>query len=391
MRKIILYLSIFYLSLTIYVSSCSYKHAEDLRPKNTTIDLRWVKAYENERWENVRIGLIWALSYLGATVPTGSFDRAIIKKDEYHFSIDFSKVGFSELALEKLQRLLTVIQESEEYKVKKGIDLGRFLMYTLHSSWHYYELTDVKPTLDEFKSQYFMEQPIEYFLSNSGIAKTQRLIRFSRPTTYQQLGFVGVEGTGNLEDQTFIPQTSETIDLMPNGQLRYGIYDKKGKLKTAADTLYTLGGKPGKCQWCHEKSLQPLFYPSTDLPHSISRSAFLQYISQGQLIIEDYRRGLHTDITYQNSQDHTNAELLYISFMEPSLERIAAEWEVSLEKATLKMAAFPTHTYPEFPFLGILYHRKWVDLVGPYQTVVVPESARELSEHEPDILGLSTH
>jgi hypothetical protein len=44
----------------------------------------------------------------------------------------------------------------------------------------------------------------------------------------------------------------------------------------------------------------------------------------------------------------------------------------------------PIHSYPEFPFLGMLYHRDAVDPLAPYESERVPESAREHSSYEPN-------
>jgi thiaminase len=373
----------------VYVTSCVNEKDSETGLEKYQINLRWIKAYDSENWQNVRTGLIWGLCYLGATVPENSFDKAVTRLNESVFIIDFTKLGFSDEALQKLAFVLNILKKSEEYQKKNGIDVGRFLMCTLYSSWHYYAITGVKPTLADFEQSYFTDIPVRYYLTHSAVAKTQRIIRFLPPSQYQNIAFVADEGAGAIENNTFVPESFETIDLMPNGQLRFGIYDKNGKLKAAADTLFTTGGKPGKCQWCHEKHLQPLFSLPTDLPNSITKQEFLAYITQFQQMIEDYRSALQTDIKYKNNQDHSYAELLYISFMEPSVQRIANEWGIDKDLVLQKMSAFQTHPYPEYPFLGNLYRREWVDNLAPYKSVQTPSSAREFSLIEPDVTGLS--
>jgi hypothetical protein len=101
----------------------------------------------------------------------------------------------------------------------------------------------------------------------------------------------------------------------------------------------------------------------------------------------DQRKIISTDVTYTNLQDHTQSELLYITFLEPSAERISNEWGVPVSRVNEIMKNFSPHIYPEFPFLGDLYYRSWVDSLAPYETLKVPESAREASAYEPDFFS----
>ena len=371
-------------SVAIQIGSCAYK--QGVAPVDYTIRLRWIKSYESESWSDVRTGLIWSFSYLGAALPAGSFDAAVARADSSHFTLDCAKIGFSGQALAAILPMLEQMRQSDEYPRMGGIDLGRFLMFVQQSSWHYYALTGVPETVQAFEQQYFQNGVLHFRLSKSGVARQQRLIRYAKPQTYSRLAFVGEEGSGQFEDNSFSPLGHETIDLMPNGQLRFGIYDKAGNLKAAADTVYTLGGKPGKCQWCHEKSVLPLYFPSVDFAGSLTRAEFLQDVAQAQALIDAFRSTLHTDITYQNPQDHRFAELLTICFLEPSARRLALEWGISQADAELKLAGIPTHGYAEYPFLGQLYHRAEVAHLAPFSSVEVPESAREPSVYEPDVV-----
>jgi hypothetical protein len=359
--------------------------------EDNSIRLRWIKSYPTEDWAHIRTGIIWSFSYLGATLPKGSLDNAITKHDESSFTLDLSKIGFSDHALNNLRPMLAFLRASEEYEKMGGIDLGRFQMYTLHSSWNYYAITGAEPTIEAYKNKFNLNRPVHFFLSSSGVAKEQRIISFNAPVRLDELAFVGKGGKGKVGHKKFTPETFETIDVMPNGQLRFAIYNKRGFLETAADTFLTVAGKPGKCQWCHEKHLQTLHFASTEISNSIKKEEFIESVSKAEKIIDDYRKEMKTDIIYQNHQDHTQAELLYITFLEPSLERIANEWGISTENAALKMANFPTHVYKEFPFLGQLYYRKWVDSLAPYKSQQVPESAREVSHYEPDVIGLNSN
>jgi hypothetical protein len=104
------------------------------------------------------------------------------------------------------------------------------------------------------------------------------------------------------------------------------------------------------------------------------------------LTLNNYRNALKSDIDFNKKQDHTFAELLYITFMEPSADRLSLEWNMNIADVKNKLTALPTHTNTEFPYLGVLYDRKDVDFLSPYEYARVPESAREFSEYEPDLI-----
>ncbi|MCB0579113.1 MAG: hypothetical protein KDD10_07365 [Phaeodactylibacter sp.] len=70
--------------------------------------------------------------------------------------------------------------------------------------------------------------------------------------------------------------------------------------------------------------------------------------------------------------------------MEPSVRVIAREWGWNKEEVETRLQGSPSHVYNEFPQLGALYHRRRVDSLAPYQTLRVPDSAREPNAGEPD-------
>ena len=102
--------------------------------------------------------------------------------------------------------------------------------------------------------------------------------------------------------------------------------------------------------------------------------------------VKQYRSSLIGDIDFTKTQNHTFAELLYISFMEPNAERLSREWNVNREDVKQKMKMYPLHVNKEFPFLDSCYSRSDVDLMAPFGSVRVPESAREYSAYEPDFI-----
>lgn len=349
------------------------------------IGLRWVSAYEDESWDDVRTGLLWSFSFLGASLPVGSFDASIVWVNDQLFICDFSKLGFSYGALVSLQVIFDRLKASEEYKLKGGIDLGRFLMLTVYSSHHYYRITGMNKSYTSLKEKYMSDSILQFAINNSAVAIEDRLIHMPSTTNSSSIAFYSAsEGIGKIAYSSFSVRAHETFDLMPNGQLRFAIYDSTGNLEPSADPIISLAGKPGKCMWCHESNAQTLFTEVDDLPGYLTSEKFIDRVELTNEKLIEIRNAVSTDLVFSNKQDHTQSELLYISFMEPSSYRMAHEWGISLHEAEIILSNLATHSYSEFPFLGMLYQRSAVDSLAPYATEKVPESAREYSSYEPN-------
>ena len=52
--------------------SCTNDSYSDLVDTETTINLKWNKAYDEDNIDKSLIGLKWALSYVGATLPSSN-------------------------------------------------------------------------------------------------------------------------------------------------------------------------------------------------------------------------------------------------------------------------------------------------------------------------------
>lgn len=378
-RKTVLFLLSFCsLALALGFSGKNHQQVDSLK-----INLIWHKAYPTETFNNVKTGVLWSLSYLGAALPRGSFESAFTFYDSTRFNFNLSKIGFSKNAENALARICDSIKKTEDYTRNQAIDLSRFLVLTLYSPFNYYEITGVFKTYREFAKNYSLtEDPYLFGVTNSEVSKGNRLIKFSKNKPIWQTGFVAEEGKGILANGTFTTEGFETFDFMPNGQLRYAIYDKNGKLNDATSPELTASGKPGKCMWCHELYLQPLRTENISVPGLLSNEEFLQLTKQLQQNLDDARKPFNSDIDFTKRQAHTQSELLYISFMEPSLMRLKSEFK-GHKKPLKKIERLSTHIYEEFPFLGNLYTRNKVDAFFSYPKMRIPFSVREKSEYEP--------
>jgi hypothetical protein len=369
------------LGLICLVSSACTPPAD---PRDLTINLRWVKGYPRESKTDVETGLMWTLSFLGAEFPSGA-PKAFIWHDHLVI-LDLDRVGLPEGARPVWERLLAVMKKSDEYRKMGGIDVGRFVMLTLCSPNHYYALTQVAQSLAEVRQRHRFEAK-QMAILESGIASGNRLLEIGAASKYSDIAFIGYEGTGELRDLTFEKKEIEVLDSMKNGQLRFALYDLDGHLKPNASRSLTAAGTPAKCLWCHEINLQPAMKNKVDLGGYHTTKEFDEIIYDRMKIVRAYRNGLDSKVKFSRTEDHGYAELLYLTFMEPSIQRLAMEWKVPIDQAARLVKDKPTHAQAEMEMLGkFLYRRQDVDALAPYQVIKVPSDPREPSDYEPDLL-----
>lgn len=353
-----------------------------------TIQLRWPKAIPNEEWKHVRKGLIWGMSHLGAQLQAGSFDSAVRMVEPNVFSLNLMALGFPVSAHQPLAGILDSLKKTDEYQRFCGIDLGRFMVLTVHSPAHYYRITGAEKDLKTFKRKYkFNKNERSFAVIHSSVAAGQRLIRYVPSKNPLEMAFLAEEGTGDLQRGNFKREETEVMAVMPNGQLRFAIYDGDGYLISATNPALSNAGKPGKCMWCHESSTNILYEFTPDVKGYVTSQTFVNDMSSLQADIVDWRNQLDLDLDYREVNDHITHELYYTSFMEPSALRLAKEWEMSMPQVQKRLEGLPTHTHEEFKNLGELYHREAVDARSPFPPTVVPGSVREYAEYEPDFLG----
>ena len=234
--------------ITLAGIGCSHPRSVPRHPE-LSIQLRWVKAYPRETRSKVETGLNWTLSFLGATLPSGSPDVYTWRDDVV--TVDLDAAGVLPQTKPAWVALLAALKDSDEYHKMGALDIGRFVMLTLCSSYQYFALTAAASTFADFKARHPPETKPAAVVE-SGIAKGSRLLEIGQATRIDEIFFVAFEGSGSLADDSFHKAEMETLDLMPNGQLRFALYDLAGNPKAAATPSLTAAGKPSKCLWCHE-------------------------------------------------------------------------------------------------------------------------------------------
>jgi hypothetical protein len=373
--------------LALAVFGCSH-HAAPPRNPELTIQLRWIQGYPSESKRNVETGLNWALSFLGASLPSDSAD--VYSWRDNIVTVDLDAAVVLPQTKPAWTSVLAALKRSEEYRTMGATDVGRFLMLTLCSSNQYFALTGAPATFAEFQEKH--PQPSRpAAVIESGIATGNRLLEVGQAGRIDEIFFVAFEGTGSIADGSFHKAETETIDFMPNGQLRFGLYDMGGKPKAATTPSLTAAGKPSKCLWCHEIGLQPPYRNTTSVAGYYSAEELRSIIRERMNIVDAYRRTLRSRIDFRRTNDHTFAELLYLSFAEPSSARLASEWKMPEDKVRALLAGLKTHVQHERVILGGgLYDRDEIDRFAPYQTIRVPSQVREAGGYEPDLVAISS-
>lgn len=353
----------------------------------TELELFYTKNYAGDSWSNHRTALLWTLSYLGAELPAQSLDRAIAWRDPTGFALDFEKLGFSAGALQALGTITDSLKQTSYYKKYGKIDLGHFIALTIGSSWHYYNITGVPKTLQEAYRLKNFKSYKSFAVTRSSVAHHHRLLKYAsgsdKPTDWL---FVAEEGEGSLKEGSFVTSVYEVFDVMPNGQLRFAVYDTTGRLMAASPKRFGEAGKPAKCLWCHEVIIQPLFTALDAVPQFISPDQFRQDVEKDMTALMRYRASLNSELDFKLMQGHTQMEIAYISYMQPSVMRLAQEWHMSAGEVEAIIGSVSKQQYPEFEFLGELIFRHDLKNAGGG---IFPGDIREPSSIEPDYLQLS--
>lgn len=359
--------------LSFLLLSCENNSYTDLIEPETVLNLKWNKAYQDDTIDKSLIGLKWALSYVGATLPSSNEGFLVSNTT---ITIDYMKLGFSGNAQNKLATLHSKIINSDEYQQTNAIDLGRYVSLLIGASEHYYELIGTPNTLSQVLNKYTL-LPQKGYVNNSDVSLEHRIIQFSEQNGFNQLFFCKEVDpiTGEIYEY-------ETIELLSNGQLRFGIFDANGNRINSANSYHSNAGKPAKCAWCHESTISQMFSPQNDFAGYLTYNEFQNTLINYRESNNNFKLGLLDGVDFSKTQQHTFTELLYISFMEPSAERLSIEWNMTVTDVQSLLSNLSTHIYSEFPFLGNLYDRNEIESFAPFQGLSVSTSVRETSQTE---------
>lgn len=382
-------LLILLVSISVLINACNGDDIDD--PKLTiepTADQIVLHQYQNdtETRAEFETGLQWCFSYLGAQLEKGSWARGTRWIAANKILINLSELGFNQTAQTALKQLIIIYKQSEEYQVTGGIDAGRFVVSIFNNSNHYYKIVGMPNRLNTFTSDYTLLQKRAAIIE-SAVAFGERIIHLPQENgNIHSLGYLAEEITGSLIDSSHKVKESEVMDIMENGQLRFGIYDENENLVGGADASLSIAGKPAKCLWCHEVNIQTGIAALTAIPGYYSPTQFDSVIIQNRRTLEAYRASLTPEINFNDISQHSELEKLYIRFMEPSVKRLAAEWGITEQEVSSTLSNLQTHQHDEFPELGDLYFRAEVAKYSPYTVIPSTTNVRETTLNEPNLL-----
>lgn len=374
--------------LSLSVISCKDEkiEPEPLTDTDTRITLHFYQNDSETRTE-FETGLQWYCSYLGASLEKGSWARGTRWLDDQKIRIELSDLGFDQNALNRFAELIHLYEQTEEFKITGGIDAGRFIVSTLNNSNHYYKIVGMPSSLNEFNSNYRALSK-QAGIVESAVSFGNRVINLPESSqNIEDLGYWAEELLGSLIDSSYTVEENEVMDIMPNGQLRFGIYNTNAELIVGSDARISRAGKPAKCLWCHEVNIQPAFAALTVIPGYYSPNEFDSIINVDRTSLDVYRAGLNSEIDFNKSFQHVEVEKIYIRFMEPSAKRLAEEWSMTVVEVESKLLGLPTHSHHEFPDFGSLYIREEIEEHAPYQVLPSTNTARETVSNEPDLLS----
>ena len=375
-----------FINAMLIIHACSEQmNSNDISPQdNERITLKTFSNSFEMSDADVIEGLRWSLSFLGASLPSDSIG---IKYDGNNkISIDLTKLGFTDNALAAMKTIIKEIKTSESYIQNEHIDIGRFIVLTLNSSHHYYEITGVAKSLTEFRSKHQFDQ--EVFVINSSVSKVDRIIEIAHYDNPNQIAYLCSEGMGSIAQGSFKVEEYETVEVMDNGQFKFALYGLDGQLKTAANSSLTNAGKPAKCLWCHETVVQPFFStdPVLNTESTLTKEEFTQIVNEQMGMLSDYRKSLHSHIDFERKQNHSFAEFLYIDFMEPTVDRLMEEWSMTESEVNELVRGLPTFSQTESGLKGV-FKRSDVDQRLHKEVLRVPYEAREYSTYEPNFFN----
>ncbi|MBW1295770.1 hypothetical protein [Aquimarina litoralis] len=354
----------------------------DTSKKKNTINLKWNKSYPEDTFTKNVIALKWCLSFLGSDLVADTSTVGMSISNEPMITLNINQLKFNKNATKYLQKLNSKLKKTEEYKKNNAIDLGRYIALTIGSSYHYYKIVDIPDKLQEYYALYSFDT-INGYIDDSSVSLIDRIISISKNNTEKRQAYISTE----VDSITKKIYEYETLEIMNNGQLKFGIYDHNGNIKDVADRSVTNAGKPAKCIWCHETGVQPLLSKQNDHKGYLTYLALQDSLDDNNKLLRSYQDKHWKDKEITNKRLHTEMEISYISFMEPSAEHLSNEWGISIEEVKTKLKHLSTHKHHEFGFIGDLYHRKDVDVLAPWKSMEVPESIREKSTNEVNYLN----
>ena len=369
----------------ISIASCTYNH---LPESNHQILLIRHRGPDLQTKDEFKTGMVWLLSYLGAKLPKESFDMGVKFLENNKLELNIDHLEFSGPAVNSLSQLIQQIKNSEEYKITGGIDAGRFFALCFNSTYHYYQITGAPQTYSAFSNKYASFAHKTFVCDTSSISNYSRILKYSiSDLNINNNFFTAEEGSGVYSSGNFVKNGFiEAFDYMSNGQPRFVIYDAQGNLYVPSDRTIHPAGKPSKCMWCHESGMQPLFNNTPNISGFIDKQEFLGDQQIFTTRLNEFHSKSNSMLDFNDRKAHNQAEFIYLSFYEPNAERLAEEWNFSIDEVKKVLSGIATHDNQEFSFLKKVYYREQIKKFAPFKSLEVSDQMREATSFEPNYI-----
>ncbi len=321
--------------------------------------------------QQCRSGLLWTLSYLGATLPTSQAASAIKWQSDSALVIYPDLLGLGKTGEVAFEKICDSLRHTRQYQQTGSVPAGAFVAVMVGCSEHYYAITEAPTSLNAFKKLHHGKRST-FMIEHSLISGRARHLFFGRVAA-PKLWALAVQ---KKERKV----SAEAIDVMPNGQLRFLIYNENGRLSAAPADKDNLAGKPAKCMWCHEGQLQRPFNTEVN-----DVATLVPAVDSMNNALRTLRKTFDSGFSFEPHRDHTYMEILYISYLEPTLQQLSREWRMKSEDIRLLLRLNKRHLHPEFSFGDSLYTRSEIKAAAPY-SIPVPDDVREWRLSDPNFL-----
>lgn len=369
------------------IENVPYEVPMDSNPTQSNhykINMSWYQS-DTETKDEFILGMKWGLSFLGAKLESSAWKSGVNWETEKTFQIQFDKLGFAPSALRAISELNAIIIESEAYKQKGFVDAGRWLVLAAINSEHYYRIVGLPERYGDFIKEIDFDNK-RYGVIESAVSNTPRIILLPSEKNWRHQKYAAQEIEGKLTDGSARIKEFEVMDVMENGQLRFGVYNLNGMRINGANSVFSNAGKPSKCLWCHETNIQAAFGAISDVDGYYTKNQFDSIVRLKNKELDSYRATLKSDLDFTKKPDHAHFEKLYLRFYEPSAKRLSQEWGISEEEVLRKLSGISTHRQEEFSEFGEIYHRSEVEMFAPFKSISTPISVRETDYSESSLI-----
>jgi len=250
--------------LALGLQHCQQSRTGDSISRVVNIHLKWHPAYTGESQQDIEVGLLWILAFLGESITSKNYHDYMEWVEDDILLLDLTKLVKDPHRADIWRGILTELEKSSNDRKYHSVDVGKFAFDTFTKSDIYYQLTEMPDDLEDFKKHYNIDENYVFAVApgESCVAPGYRIFSCSDTKVLPRLGYIAQEGNGeSIED--FSPSEFEVFGFMKNGQPRFGVYGTDGTLRKGGQPELTTAGKPAKCMWCHTTMVQPLIFASS--------------------------------------------------------------------------------------------------------------------------------